>query len=142
MANAQGGLFMRTPHALRTHLVWIILFLCPASSFAEELKPVQLPNPQTDIGRPLMEVLKDRGSMSTFSSEPLPRHVVSNLLWAAFGINRPESSGRTASSASNRQEIDIHVATAEGLYVYDAKENRLNPIVHDDVRGQIDSAAH
>jgi nitroreductase len=88
------------------------------------------------MGRPLMEVLKDRRSMRTFSSEPLPGQVVSNLLWAAFGINRPESGGRTAPSASNRQEIDIYVATAERLYVYDAKGNRLNPIIQNDLRAQ------
>jgi nitroreductase len=127
---------MRTPHPLRTHLVWVILLLCPATGLAQELKPVQLPNPQTDIGRPLMQVLKDRRSTRTFSSEPLPGQVVSNLLWAAFGINRPESGGRTAPSASNWQEIDIYVATAEGLYVYDAKGNRLNPVIRDDVRAQ------
>ncbi len=127
---------MRTPHPLRIHLVWVILLLCPATGLAQELKPVQLPNPQTDIGRPLMQVLKDRRSTRTFSSEPLPGQVVSNLLWAAFGINRAESGGRTAPSASNRQEIDIYVATAEGLYIYDAKGNRLNPVIHDDVRTQ------
>ena len=127
---------MRTPHPLRTHLVWVIVFLCPATGLAQELKPVQLPRPQTDIGRPLMQVLKDRRSTRTFSSEPLPGQLVSNLLWAAFGINRPESGGRTAPSASNRQEIDIYIATAEGLYIYDAKGNRLNPVIHDDVRAQ------
>jgi nitroreductase len=78
----------------------------------------------------------ERRSTRTFSSQPLPGQVMSNLLWAAFGINRPESGGRTAPSASNRQEIDIYVATAEGLYVYDAKGNRLNSIIHDDVRAQ------
>ncbi|HXQ25391.1 MAG TPA: SagB/ThcOx family dehydrogenase [Candidatus Acidoferrales bacterium] len=127
---------MRTPHPLKTHLVLVILLLCPATGLAQELKPVQLPDPQTDIGRPLMQVLKDRRSTRTFKSEPLPVQVVSNVLWAAFGINRPESGGRTAPSASNRQEIDIYVATAEGLYVYDAKGNRLNPVIHDDVRAQ------
>jgi len=127
---------MRTPYPLRTHLMPVILLLCPAIGLAQELKPVQLPNPQTDIGRPLMQVLKDRRSTRTFKSEPLPVQVVSNLLWAAFGINRPDSGGRTAPSASNRQEIDIYVATAEGLYVYDAKGNRLNPVLHDDVRAQ------
>jgi nitroreductase len=127
---------MKTPHALRTHLVSVIMLLCPATGLAQELKPFQLPDPQTDIGRPLMQVLKDRRSTRTFKSEPLPVQAVSNLLWAAFGINRPESGGRTAPSASNRQEIDIYVATAEGLYVYDAKGNRLNPVIHDDVRAQ------
>ena len=72
-------------------------------------------------------------SSREFSPEPLPVEVLSNLLWAAFGINRPDGK-RTAPTASNRQEIDIYVATAKGLYLYDAKANLLNPILADDIR--------
>lgn len=61
---------------------------------------------------------------------------MSNLLWAAFGTNRPDSGKRTAPSAMNWQETDIYVATADGLYVYDAKGQQLNPILRDDVRAQ------
>jgi nitroreductase len=57
------------------------------------------------------------------------------MLWAASGINRPESGKRTAPSANNRQEIDIYVATAAGLYLYDAKANLLKPILAEDIRG-------
>jgi nitroreductase len=59
---------------------------------------------------------------------------LSNLLWAAFGINRPDGR-RTAPSARNWQEIDIYVATLDGLFLWDAKKNVLNPIVGKDVRG-------
>jgi hypothetical protein len=69
--------------------------------FAEELKPIQLPKPQMDGGRPLMQVLKNRSSSREFSSEKLPLQVLSNLLWAASGINRPDSGKRTAPSAAN-----------------------------------------
>jgi len=65
----------------------------------------------------------------------LPLPVLSNLLWAAFGVNRPDSGKRTAPSARNQQEIDIYVALPEGLYVYDAKAHRLNLVVAEDVRG-------
>jgi SagB-type dehydrogenase family enzyme len=85
-------------------------------------------------GRPLMEVLKDRSSSRVFSGENLPIQTLSNLLWAAFGINRPESGRRTAPSANNRQDIDIYVATADGLYLYDAKTNALIPVVTGDLR--------
>jgi SagB-type dehydrogenase family enzyme len=61
--------------------------------------------------------------------------MLSNLLWAAFGVNRPDSGKRTAPSAMNWQEIDIYVATQDGLYVYDAKANALNPVSAQDVRG-------
>jgi len=60
--------------------------------------------------------------------------VLSNLLWAAFGINRPDSGKRTAPTAMNMQEIDIYVATADGLYLYNAKENALEPILSEDIR--------
>jgi len=113
-----------------------IWFAIAATGLAQELKPIKLPSPQTDSGRPLMQVLKDRSSARSFSSEKLPAQVMSNLLWAAFGTNRPDSGKRTAPSAMNWQETDIYVATADGLYVYDAKGQQLNPILRDDVRAQ------
>ena len=76
----------------------------------------------------------DRSSSRTFSKEDLPLQTLSNLLWAGFGINRPESGRRTAPSANNRQDIDIYVATAKGLYRYDASTNALVVILKDDIR--------
>jgi len=90
---------------------------------AQDLKPISLPPPQTDGGRPLMQLLKERKSSRDFAAEKLPLQLLSNLLWAAFGVNRPDGR-RTAPSAMNWQEIDIYVATAEGLFLYDAKGNR------------------
>jgi nitroreductase len=94
-----------------------------------------LPAPQTSGGKPLMEVLKARHSTREFSSQKLPAQVLANLLWAAFGINRPDTGKRTAPSAMNWQEIDVYVATADGLYIYDAKGNKLDPVLAEDVRG-------
>jgi SagB-type dehydrogenase family enzyme len=102
--------------------------------FAETPMTVQLLKPQTDGGRPLMQALKDRNSSRSFSTEKLPLPVLSNLLWAAFGINRPDSGKRTAPSAVNWQEIDIYVATADGLYIYDAKAQQLHSILSEDIR--------
>jgi hypothetical protein len=90
-----------------------ISIICVAPMFAEELKFVLLPKPQIDGGRPLMQVLKDRSSSRSFSPEKLSSQSLSNLLWAAFGINRPDTGKRTAPSAMDRQEIDVYVATAE-----------------------------
>jgi SagB-type dehydrogenase family enzyme len=81
-----------------------------------------------------MQALKDRRSSRAYSAEKLPLQVLSNLLWAAFGINRPERGTRTAPTGGNRQDIDIYVAIADGVYVYDAKANMLNPVLADDVR--------
>ena len=102
--------------------------------FAEEPKPIQLLKPQTEGGRPLMQVLKDRKSSREFSSEKLAPQTLSNLLWAAFGVSRPDSGKRTAPSAMNRQEIDVYVATADGLYLFDAKAHMLKPILAEDIR--------
>jgi len=81
-----------------------------------------------------MQVLKDRSSSRSFRSEKLPLQVISNLLWAAFGINRPDTGKRTAPSAVNWQEIDIYIAMAEGLYLYDAKTHILKPVLSADIR--------
>ena len=112
----------------------ITIFLMSGTALAEELKPIQLPKPQMDGGRPLMQVLKDRSSSREFSSQKLPLQVLSNLFWAASGINRPDSGKRTAPTAGNWQEIDIYVATADGLYLYDAKPHLLKPILAEDIR--------
>jgi len=122
-------------HLLRHFgFVTVTLIACAALAVAQDLTPVSLPPPQTSGGRPLMQVLKDRHSTREFSNQKLSPQVLSNLLWAAFGVNRPDGK-RTAPSAMNWQEIDIYVATQDGLYLYDAKANALNPILAQDVRG-------
>jgi nitroreductase len=109
------------------------LLLVPAGLLAQDLKPVVLPAPQTSGGKPLMQALKERKSTREFSPEKLSPQVLSNLLWAGWGINR-EDGHRTAPSASNRQEIEIYAVTADGAYVYDAKANALKPVVSGDLR--------
>ena len=125
---------MKKVSLLAAGWVLTLLFICPTFTFAEELKPIQLLKPQVDSGRPLMQVLKDRRSSREFSNEKLPIQVLSNLLWAAFGVNRPDSGKRTAPSAVNWQEIDIYVAMADGLFLYDAKAHMLKPILKEDIR--------
>ena len=115
------------------------LFFCTAFVLpvlllqAQEQKNIVLPKPQTDGGKPLMQALKERSSGREFSTRELPPQVLSNLLWAACGINRPDGK-RTAPSASNRQEIDVYVAMASGLYLYSPKEHQLQPVMPDDIR--------
>ncbi len=115
-------------------LTLVLVTICfSATASAQALKPVQLPPPQTTGGRPLMEVLKDRKSTREFGSGTLSPQTLSNLLWAAFGINRPDGR-RTAPSAMNWQEVSIYVATPAGVYVYDAKTNLLEPVLAGDYR--------
>ena len=126
---------MKTSPSSRKRLLWLIVSLCPIVGLAQDLKEIQLPPPQTDGGRPLMQVLKERKSTRDFRADKLSPQTLSNMLWAGFGINRPDGR-RTAPSASNKQEIDIYVATADGLYIYDARGNRLSPVLRDDVRAK------
>jgi SagB-type dehydrogenase family enzyme len=102
----------------------------------KNMKPIQLLKPQMEGGKPLMQALRERKSSRSLSSKELPPQVLSNLLWAAFGVNRPESGKRTAPSAVNWQEIDIYVATAEGLYLYEATAHLLKPILSEDIRAK------
>lgn len=114
-------------------LFTFILALSACALLAQDLKPIMLPKPDTTGGKPLMAALKERRTSRSFSSEKLPAQVLSNLLWAAFGINRPDGH-RTAPSAMNWQEIDIYCAMEDGLYLYDARENLLAPVLAGDIR--------
>ena len=118
-----------------------ILSMAPNVSLAQQLKPIQLSIPQMGSGSPFIQLLWKRMSLKEFSPEPLPLNVLSNLVWAAFGINRPDGR-RTAPTASNRQEIDIYVAAPNGLFVYDAKANLLNPILAEDIRAKTGNQAY
>ncbi len=82
-----------------------------------------------------MEVLKARQSGREFLSDKLPLPVLSNLLWAAGGVNRADGR-RTAPSASNRQEIDVYLAMADGLYVYEAAPHSLRLVLKEDLRAK------
>lgn len=115
-------------------LLLIVILVLPVGMRAQEVKSIKLPAPQTDKGRPLMQVLKDRKSQREFSPRELPLQVLSDMLWAAFGINRPDSGGRTAPSAMHMQEIDIYVAKSDGLYLFDAKKHMLIRVLAEDIR--------
>ena len=105
-----------------------------APGVAQDLAPVPLPAPQTDGGKPLMQALKLRATARAFAPDPLPPQTLANLLWAAWGINRPQEGKRTAPSARNWQEVDVLVVNATGAYVYDAAGNALKPLVAGDFR--------
>ena len=120
---------MKSPTLLAALVVVLAFF-----STALALEPIELPKPLTEGGKPLMRTLKDRKSSRSFSSRRLHPQILSNLLWAANGINRPGEGKRTAPSAMNQQPIDVYVALPEGLYVYDAKNHRLLPVAAKDLR--------
>jgi len=109
-------------------------------SASSDLAPISLPKPEIDGGKTVLAALKERRTIRSISPRKLPPQVMSNLLWAAFGVNRESGSfgkmGRTAASASNSQEIDLYVALAEGVYLYEALPHRLTPVVAGDFRAR------
>lgn len=117
-----------------TSAVVLIIVSFITSSWAAELLPVKLPPPNLNSGKSLMQSLQARKSSRDFSAKKLPVEVLSNLLWAANGINRLELGRRTAPSAVNWQEIDVYVAMADGLYLYNAKDHVLKPVIKQDIR--------
>jgi hypothetical protein len=111
------------------------------TSSRPDLEPIILVKPEKDGGKSVLAALKDRRTNRNVSAEKLPPQMLSNLLWAAFGVNREEGAlrgrtGRTAASASNSQEIDLYVALPDGVYLYEAIPHRLSPVVSGDFRGR------
>ena len=102
------------------------------------MKTIILPEPAKKGGKSVLEALQLRQTNRSISSKELPLQVLSNLLWAAFGVNREKASfnkpGRTAPSASNSQEIDLYVSLKNGLYLYEAIPHQLTPILEGDFR--------
>jgi hypothetical protein len=111
-----------------------------SSTFAQDLQPIKLLKPQTEGGKSVLAALWERKTTRNISAKQLPPQMLSNLLWAAFGVNRSQASfgkpGRTAASASNSQEIDLYVALPDGVYRYEAVPHRLTPVVAGDFRSR------
>jgi hypothetical protein len=95
---------------------------------------VQLPPPRRSGGMPLMKALDLRQTKRLFSDKQLPMQILSDLLWAASGVNRPESGKRTAPTATDAREIDLYVASERGLYLYDVPGHRLDRVLAGDIR--------
>ena len=103
---------------------------------AQDAQAIELPPPRKEGGKPLMQAIAARRSIRDYSDRPLPPQVLSDLLWAAFGINRPQSADRTAPSWRHSIETEIYVATAEGVWRYDPEAHRLLPHLRGDIRAQ------
>jgi nitroreductase len=107
---------------------------------AQDLQPIALMKPQKDGGKSVLAALQERRTNRNVSAEKLPPQTLSNLLWAAWGVNRESGpfgqAGRTAASASNSQEIDLYVALSEGIYLYEAAGHRLVPVAAGDLRAK------
>jgi hypothetical protein len=114
----------------------LFLFICPQFSSAQGPEIIKLPTPQTEGGKPLMQALKARQSTrgGFGPMEKLSLQTISNLLWAADGVNRPPNH-RTAPSAVDWQNVHIYLTTPDGLFLYLPEAHQLQVISKKDVRG-------
>lgn len=109
----------------------LALLYVTSALFAQD---IVLPAPDRKGGKPLMQVLNERQTTRSFTDEGLTTKQLSELLWAAWGINRADQKKRTAPSAMNYQEIDVYVAMPTGLYLYNAENHTLKMINNKDLR--------
>lgn len=101
---------------------------------AQEQKTRELPPPRTAGGKPLLEALKLRRSIRAYSDQALPPQVMSDLLWSAFGINRAATGERTAPYWRHVMVIDVYVATADGVWLYEPSRHVLVQHQNADIR--------
>ncbi len=111
------------------------LAAAPAAAMAQESKPMALPPPRSEGGMPLMGALKLRHSTREYADRPLPPQLLSDLLWAAFGINRPNGD-RTAPYWRHVMVIDVYAVMADGVFVYEPKTHALQPYLKQDLRAE------
>jgi SagB-type dehydrogenase family enzyme len=122
---------------MKTFISVIVTMLLLATAVnAQNLKPIKLNSPNRERGSSIMKALSDRHSEREFSKEKLSLQDLSDLLWAANGINRADGR-RTAATARNNQDIDVYAIMEEGAYIYDAKAHELKPVTEGDHRSLI-----
>jgi nitroreductase len=114
----------------RAALILFSYFFFAGSVLALE---VNLPGPQKSGGMPLLDALSKRSTARAFDAKELSGQQLSTLLWSCFGVNRPDGK-RSAPSANNKQATDVYVLLKTGAYVYDAKTNKLEQVVAEDIR--------
>jgi SagB-type dehydrogenase family enzyme len=126
---------------IRTFLLLVLLSAVYADSYSQKADTtkadtIKLLPPDTTGGKPLMQALKERKTNRSIKEGTLTDQQLSNLLWAAFGVNRADGK-RTAPSAMNDQECEIYVALKKGLYLYNAPKHMLIPLLSEDVRAKM-----
>jgi SagB-type dehydrogenase family enzyme len=103
-----------------------------------KLESIVLLKPETNKGESVLTALQKRQTIREISDKKLSLQTISNLLWAACGVNREKGpfgiSGRTSATASNSQEIDLYVVMKKGVYLYDAFKHTLIPVIEEDLR--------
>lgn len=101
---------------------------------ASQFSAIDLPAPEKSGGKPLRNALAARQTSREFVPAKLTPQLLSNILWAAYGINRPATGGRTAPSAHNWQAVSVYAVLEGGIYLYDPKDHRLRLVASGDHR--------
>ena len=120
---------------MKVQLLLLCLFISVATFAAD--KVIRLPKPNLNRNSEVMEAFANRHSTREYAAKALALTDLSDLLWAANGINRPEEGKRTAPSAMNKQDVDVYVVLPEATYLYDAKAHQLNLVAEGDHRGAV-----
>lgn len=108
-------------------LIFILTVMITAAAATAQLQPIKLNAPNLNRGLPVMQAFKERHSERAYADKPLSLQDLSDLLWAATGVNRPDGH-LTAPTALNKRDIDVYALTAEGAYRYDAQSHTLVPV--------------
>lgn len=100
---------------------------------------IALPAPDTSGGKPLMQAFALRRSTRRFSNEPIPQQTLGDLLWAVWGVNRPDGR-RTAPTGMNRREAAVYAVLGNGVWRYEAKDHALARVLSGDHRAAVGGA--
>lgn len=109
-----------------------VVALTMLASGAAHAENIALPVPETTGGKPLMQAMAERRTEREFADKPVSAKDLSNILWAAYGFNRPGK--RTIPTARNEQGMDVYVLTKDGAFLYNAKDNVLEQVGTRDLR--------
>jgi len=118
---------------MKQTILLLSIFLLSNIAIGQAPREIKLNAPQKDRGSSLMKALSDRHSSREMDTRPLDMQDMSDLLWAANGVSRPDGR-RTAPTAMNRQDVDLYVSLPDGVYLYDAKEHSLKLMIEEDIR--------
>jgi len=119
---------------MKQSFLLMVMFMFISCSSAQDLKSIKLNAPNLTRGDVLMKAFSNRKSTREFSDKMLSQQDLSDLVWAANGINRPNEGKKTAPSSQNRQDIKVYVCMADGNYLYNAANSTLEFISEGDVR--------
>lgn len=119
---------------MKKYLTMAVVLLIAGSAVAQD---IQLPAPDKNVKMTLMDALQKRTSVREYSDKAIDESTLSQVLWAACGINRPESKKITAASAINAQDILVYVVRAEGVWLFMPETNVLHKVCDKDLRDDV-----